>query len=86
MGGVAWAQRHGVVRVQVSLDEGPWKDATMGPDVNVDFWRRWVYIWNTTATGQHAVRARVVYVEDSLQSETRKDVFPNGSSGIVNIG
>ncbi|MBO1767917.1 molybdopterin-dependent oxidoreductase [Allobranchiibius sp. GilTou38] len=85
IGGVAWAQRHGVVRVQVSLDEGPWKDATMGPDVNVDYWRQWAYVWNTTATGQHAVRARVVYGKDSLQSEARKDVFPDGSSGVVNL-
>ena len=85
IGGVAWAQRHGVVRVQVSIDEGPWRDATMGPDVNVDYWRQWAYVWNTTATGQHAVQARVVYGKDSLQSTTRKDVFPNGSSGIVNL-
>lgn len=85
IGGIAWAQGEGVVKVQVSIDEGPWKDATMGPDVNVDYWRQWVYLWDTKAKGQHQVRARIVYGKDSLQSTTRKDVFPNGSSGIVNL-
>ncbi len=85
IGGVAWAQGEGVAKVQVSIDEGPWKDATMGPDVNVDYWRQWVYLWDTKAKGQHQVRARVVFGNGKLQSTTRKDVFPNGSSGIVNL-
>ncbi len=85
IGGVAWAQRQGVVKVQVSIDEGAWKDATMGPDVGVDYWRQWVYLWDTKAKGQHQVRARVVFGDDKLQSTTRKDVFPDGSSGIVNL-
>lgn len=85
IGGIAWAQRQGVVKVQVSIDEGSWRDAMLGPEVGVDYWRQWVYLWDTKAAGQHQVRARVVFGDDELQSTTRKDVFPDGSSGIVNL-
>ncbi|MFC6705505.1 molybdopterin-dependent oxidoreductase [Flexivirga alba] len=82
VGGTAWAQRRGVVRVQVSIDDGHWQDATMGPDVNIDYWRQWYFAWNTSKKGTHSVRARVVYGHDQLQTEKRAGVFPNGSSGI----
>ncbi|NHN55101.1 molybdopterin-dependent oxidoreductase [Calidifontibacter sp. DB0510] len=84
IGGIAWAQRHGVVGVQVSIDDGPWVAATLGPSVNVDFWRQWIHRWDArkAAPGQHSVRARVVYGEGQVQSSARAGVFPSGSSGI----
>ncbi|RNI19504.1 molybdopterin-dependent oxidoreductase [Flexivirga caeni] len=82
IGGTAWAQRRGVVRVQVSVDNGPWEDASMGPDVNIDYWRQWYFVWADAAAGQHSVRARVVYGHDQLQTSKRAGVFPNGSSGV----
>ncbi|GGB45550.1 oxidoreductase [Flexivirga endophytica] len=82
IGGTAWAQRRGVVRVQVSIDDGRWHDATMGPDVNVDYWRQWFYAWNSTDKGTHNVRARVIYGDHEVQTAKRAGVFPSGSSGI----
>lgn len=82
IGGTAWAQRRGVLRVQVSIDGGHWQDATMGPDVNLDYWRQWYFAWNTEQKGTHSVRARVVYGDGRVQTATRAGVFPNGSSGI----
>lgn len=82
IGGTAWAQRRGVVRVQVSIDGGSWQEATMGPEINVDYWRQWYFAWNTVRKGTHNVRARVVYGDDQLQTAKRAGVFPNGSSGI----
>lgn len=82
VGGTAWAQRRGVARVQVSIDAGAWHEATMGPDVNVDYWRQWYFAWNTSQKGTHSVRARVVYGDGQVQTAKRAGVFPNGSSGI----
>ncbi|WP_446664757.1 molybdopterin-dependent oxidoreductase [Flexivirga sp. B27] len=82
VGGTAWAQRRGVVRVQVSIDDGRWQDATMGPEVNVDYWRQWYFAWDTSKKGTHSVRARVVYGYDRVQTAKRAGVFPSGSSGI----
>lgn len=82
VGGTAWAQRRGVARVQVSVDDGHWQDATMGPDVNVDYWRQWYFEWTTTKKGTHSVQARVIYDGDQVQTAKRAGVFPSGSSGI----
>ncbi|WP_265446038.1 molybdopterin-dependent oxidoreductase [Flexivirga meconopsidis] len=82
IGGTAWAQRRGVVAVQVSIDGGPWTAASLGPDVNVDYWRQWYYAWETNKPGQHSVRARVIYGDNMIQTAARAGVFPSGSSGI----
>lgn len=82
IGGTAWAQRRGVVRVQVSVDDGPWQEATMGPQVNVDYWRQWYFGWQTTGQGMHSARARVIYGDNKVQTAVRAGVYPNGSSGI----
>ncbi len=85
IGGIAWAQRRGVVRVQVKIDDAPWRDATIGPDVNVDYWRQWAFEWKEATAGQHTAQARVVYGDNDVQTQTRKGVFPDGSSGIVSV-
>lgn len=85
VGGVAWAQRHGVVRVQLKIDDMPWQDCTLGPDVGVDFWRQWYFVWENPGSGQHALQARVVYGANDVQSAERAPVFPSGSSGIQQL-
>lgn len=85
VGGVAWAQRHGVVKVQLKIDDGDWRDCTLGPDVNVDYWRQWYFVWESPGTGQHTLQARVVYGDDQPQSTQRAGVFPSGSSGIQQL-
>lgn len=85
VGGVAWAQRHGVVKVQLKIDGKPWQDCTLGPDVGVDFWRQWYFVWEAPGSGQHTLQARVVYGDNQVQSAGRSPVFPNGSSGIQQL-
>lgn len=91
VGGVAWAQQAGgIEKVQVRIDGGPWEDATMGPDVNNDYWRQWFYKWNADSAGQHAVAARAISGKGQTQSAVMMNPFPEGSSGIqsilVNVG
>ncbi|WP_052594606.1 molybdopterin-dependent oxidoreductase [Luteipulveratus mongoliensis] len=85
IGGIAWAQRRGVVKVEVSVDEKPWQAAQLGPDVGVDYWRQWAIPWDFTASGRHSIRARVTDGSGAVQTDKRARVFPSGSSGIQEV-
>lgn len=85
IGGIAWAQRRGVVKVEVSVDESPWRTAQLGPNVNVDYWRQWAIKWDLTESGRHSIRARVTDATGAVQIEKRAAVFPAGSSGIQEV-
>jgi hypothetical protein len=39
--GIAWAQHTGIERVEVRIDDGPWREATLSRQVNLDTWRMW---------------------------------------------
>ena len=84
IGGIAWAQGRGVRAVEVQLDGGPWHRATLGPSVNDDYWRQWMYRWDagSAATGQHTVSARVIDGHGQVQTPRRAAPLPNGSSGL----
>ncbi|WP_344734310.1 molybdopterin-dependent oxidoreductase [Nocardioides fonticola] len=85
IGGVAWAQQAGgIAKVQVRIDGGAWTDATLGPDVNNDYWRQWYYEWDAKP-GRHSLAVRAVSGEGEVQSAVRADPFPSGSSGIQDI-
>lgn len=81
VGGVAWAHGSGVGGVQVSVDDGPWQDAPLGPDAGVDSWRQWLWSWDATP-GEHVLRCRVVDGAGRPQPEDRLPPFPSGSSGL----
>ena len=46
IGGVAWAQRRGIGKVEVRIDDGEWQQAELGPKVTVDYWRQWYLPWD----------------------------------------
>jgi DMSO/TMAO reductase YedYZ molybdopterin-dependent catalytic subunit len=81
--GVAWAQTRGITKVEVSIDEGPWQEAELGPAFTDVTWRQWAYRWDTTgvAAGRHDVRCRATDVTGEAQTEDRQPPFPNGASG-----
>ncbi|MCW3158855.1 molybdopterin-dependent oxidoreductase [Micropruina sonneratiae] len=82
--GVAWAQHIGVARVQVRIDGGEWREATMGPDAGIDFWRQWKYVWQADS-GQHTLECRVIDDNGSPQTEQRATPFPDGASGLQSV-
>ena len=84
IGGVAWAQHHGVATVEVSIDKGPWQRATLGPDVGLDYWRQWYLGWDAEP-GQHTLAVRCTDRDGTVQSTSRATPFPDGSSGIQNV-
>jgi DMSO/TMAO reductase YedYZ molybdopterin-dependent catalytic subunit len=84
IGGVAWAQHHGVAKVDVRIDGGRWQPAELGPDAGLDYWRQWFLPWDAE-TGSHQLAVRVTDRDGNVQSAERATPFPDGSSGIQEI-
>jgi DMSO/TMAO reductase YedYZ molybdopterin-dependent catalytic subunit len=78
--GVAWAQHRGITRVEVQVDDGPWRPAELAPAAGTDTWRQWLYRWSATP-GSHTLRARATDGTGAVQTDKRADPFPNGASG-----
>jgi DMSO/TMAO reductase YedYZ molybdopterin-dependent catalytic subunit len=84
IGGVAWAQHNGVDGVEVRIDGGPWRPATLGPDAGIDYWRQWYVAWDAEP-GQHMIAVRATGKDGAVQTAVRAGSFPDGSSGIQEI-
>ncbi|OEJ30434.1 molybdopterin-dependent oxidoreductase [Streptomyces subrutilus] len=78
--GVAWAQRRGITRVEVRIDDGPWQDAELAAEDTVDTWRQWSYRWQA-APGGHTIAVRATDGTGQTQTEQRARTVPDGSSG-----
>ncbi|MFF8806159.1 molybdopterin-dependent oxidoreductase [Streptomyces omiyaensis] len=78
--GVAWAQRRGVTRVQIRVDDGPWRDADLAARAGVDTWRQWSYRWDATPGG-HTLAVRATDGTGRVQTERRTRTVPDGASG-----
>jgi len=85
VGGIAWAQQQGgVAAVEVSIDDGPWEAAMLGPSGGQEYWRQWHLPWRATS-GRHTLAARTITGRGRSQSARRADPFPDGSSGIQRL-
>lgn len=80
LAGVAWAQTVGIERVEVSIDDGEWQNATLSTPVNDDTWVQWFLDWDASA-GTHYVTVRAVNKKGETQVEERAPIAPDGSSG-----
>lgn len=79
--GVAWAQHRGVERVEVCIDGGPWRVATLAATPSIDTWRQWWFKWDAPA-GKHQIQARATDSNGELQTGKQQSVFPRGATGI----
>ena len=82
--GVAWAQHRGVEGVEVRVDDGDWKQATMAEAISIDTWRQWHFEWDAPS-GNHTVAVRATGAPGDTQRENRIPVAPNGSEGYHTI-
>ncbi|MET9607435.1 molybdopterin-dependent oxidoreductase [Streptomyces sp. NPDC006512] len=78
--GVAWAQRRGITRVEVRIDDEPWQDADLAAQDTIDTWRQWSYRWNPTPGG-HTITVRATDGTGAVQTEDRTRTIPDGASG-----
>ncbi|WP_245733621.1 molybdopterin-dependent oxidoreductase [Lentzea jiangxiensis] len=78
--GIAWAQHLGVDEVEVRVDGGPWQQATLATEVNVDTWRMW-RIELDLREGNHTVECRATDRNGYTQTNERAAPIPDGATG-----
>ncbi|MFF6833866.1 molybdopterin-dependent oxidoreductase [Streptomyces sp. NPDC012438] len=78
--GVAWAQHRGVRRVEVRVDDGPWREARLAAEDTRDTWRQWTYPWEA-APGRHTLTVRATDGTGATQPERRTETMPDGAQG-----
>ena len=78
--GVAWAQNRGISKVEVQIDGGDWKEATLALPISQHTWVQWVFEWGATP-GPHVARVRATDANGELQAEGPRPPAPNGAEG-----
>ncbi len=78
--GVAWAQHTGISGVEVRVDDGTWRTASLAGTVGPDTWRQWSYAWDATA-GDHRLTVRATDAEGRTQTSDVAPPAPDGASG-----
>ncbi len=82
--GVAWAQHTGIARVQLQVDDGPWRDCVLAEAWTADVWRQWRYRWTATA-GAHRLRVRAVDADGLVQTAALAGEAPDGATGLHTV-
>jgi DMSO/TMAO reductase YedYZ molybdopterin-dependent catalytic subunit len=82
--GVAWAQNVGIAAIDVRIDGGDWRSATLAKTVTVDSWLQWSYAWEATS-GSHEVQVRATNLDGEVQTSTEAPPAPDGSSGLHTV-
>ncbi|MDP1711688.1 MAG: molybdopterin-dependent oxidoreductase [Candidatus Nanopelagicaceae bacterium] len=78
--GVAWAPTRGITRVEVRVNNEPWRDATLGPELARTTWRQWWIKWSATP-GQASISVRATDGTGATQSSNIVPIAPNGAEG-----
>lgn len=80
LGGVAWLPATGVRRVEVSIDDGEWRECELAPVASEHTWVQWTCRWDATP-GRHDVRVRAVDERGETQIREYAAPAPNGATG-----
>jgi DMSO/TMAO reductase YedYZ molybdopterin-dependent catalytic subunit len=80
LAGVAWAQTRGIERVEVRIDEEPWRPATLAAPLDVDTWRQWLLPWDAVP-GKHTIAVRATDGTGETQTAEETDIAPSGATG-----
>ena len=83
--GVAWAPTRGISKVEVQVNSGPWRVATLGPALAKTTWRQWWIDWDAKA-GNAFITVRATDGTGALQPSNYVPVEPNGAEGWHKIG
>ncbi|WP_416485974.1 molybdopterin-dependent oxidoreductase [Streptomyces sp. CL12] len=78
--GVAWAQHRGIDKVEVRVDDGPWREAHLAAEYTRDTWRQWSISWQAT-TGGHTLTVRATDRTGTVQTDRRTRTIPDGAGG-----
>jgi DMSO/TMAO reductase YedYZ molybdopterin-dependent catalytic subunit len=83
LAGIAFAGNRGVLAVEVRVNAGPWRRATLGPVLSHETWAQWVI--RLHGSGPATCEARVIDGHGRPQTPQRHAAFPDGSSGWATV-
>ncbi len=78
--GVAWAPGRGIAGVEVRVDGGPWRPATLSEPLADTTWVQWTCDLDLAA-GTRVLEVRAVDGDGEVQSEGPRAVLPDGAEG-----
>jgi DMSO/TMAO reductase YedYZ molybdopterin-dependent catalytic subunit len=81
IGGIAWASRRGISKVEVRIDSGDWQEATLREPLSDRSWVIWRYDW-AFESGMHNFQVRAYDGNGDLQIEDSNPVRPDGATGV----
>jgi DMSO/TMAO reductase YedYZ molybdopterin-dependent catalytic subunit len=91
IGGVAFAGRHGISRVQVSLDDKKtWHEAELKPPLSKWAWTLWRYDWKPEGKREYTIAVRGIDRAGKVQESPSffgrlLGTFPDGSKGLHSV-
>jgi DMSO/TMAO reductase YedYZ molybdopterin-dependent catalytic subunit len=77
--GVAWSPPKGLVKVELRVDGGDWKDCSLVTALGPNAWAHWEAQWEATP-GRHTLEVRA-WGRDGVQSEAPAAPYPDGARG-----
>ncbi|MEO8610007.1 MAG: molybdopterin-dependent oxidoreductase [Chloroflexota bacterium] len=81
VGGIAFAGKRGISKVEVRVDDGEWQGAELRTSISDLTWTIWRYDWPFQA-GDHIFFVRTMDGRGAKQIETESDTRPSGATGI----
>ena len=81
IGGIAYAGKRGIRRVEVQVDDGGWVEAQLRDPISDLTWVIWRYDW-PFQSGEHKFSVRCVDGRGAPQTETYQNIHPSGATGI----
>src|SRR5881296_2307804 len=86
IGGVAFAGDRGISAVEVRMDGGAWRAATLSlPPLSNLTWVLWTLSLGSPTSGSHKIEARAIDGTGMPQAATPAPPFPNGAAGYDSI-
>jgi DMSO/TMAO reductase YedYZ molybdopterin-dependent catalytic subunit len=71
--GAAWGGSASIQRVEVQVDSGPWRAATIDRPASHSAWLLWSFDWNDAAEGLHTIVCRAINTRGEIQP-TREEL------------
>jgi DMSO/TMAO reductase YedYZ molybdopterin-dependent catalytic subunit len=84
LGGVAYAGRRGIARVEVGI-RGNWTGAALRPPLSPFTWVIWTLDWDPPGPGRHTLQVRAVDGTGAVQAADPAPPIPTGATGIQQI-
>ncbi len=85
VGGVAFAGTRGISKVEYTVNDTTWNEATLDQPLSGLTWVRWRTLWTPGSEGAYRLRVRATDGSGKLQDSNGAPSFPSGASGYHTI-